>query len=210
MQAPSKFRSEQRLSTTIFRHDGKRRCTWCTTAPEYFHYHDTEWGFPVTDDYRLFEKICLEGFQSGLSWLTILRKRENFRLAFDNFDFRKIAEYTAEDVERLLSNDGIIRNRRKIEAVVNNAQRALELVRRDGSLAAFLWSYAPSRGSAPAVPMPATSAESIALSADLKKLGWKFVGPTNMYAFMQAMGLVNDHEIECVARSQVNQAALTN
>lgn len=199
------FEKGPNLSTTIFSSDGKRRCTWCATAPEFLHYHDVEWGFPVDDDHRLFEKICLEGFQSGLSWRTILNKRESFREAFHNFDFCKVAAYKEGDVERLLSNEGIVRNRRKIEAVINNARRAEELVEREGSLAAFLWRYAPASVRQPAVPMPVTSAESIKLSTDLKKLGWKFVGPTNIYAFMQAMGLVNDHALECAVRAKVDQ-----
>ncbi len=194
------------MSTTTFPSDGKIRCAWCAAAPEFLHYHDVEWGFPVFDEHRLFEKICLEGFQSGLSWRTILNKRENFRVAFDGFDFRKVATYTESDVCRLLCDEGIVRNRRKIEAVINNAQRAIELVQREGSLADFVWSYAPPRTSYPATPMPATSVESIALSAALKKQGWKFVGPTTIYAFMQAMGLVNDHPVECVLRAEVDQA----
>jgi DNA-3-methyladenine glycosylase I len=192
------------MSATIDGPDGKPRCRWHAAAPEFLHYHDTEWGFPVGDERRLFEKLCLEGFQSGLSWRTILAKRENFRAAFHDFDVDKIARFTARDVARLLKNEGIIRHRGKIEAVINNAQRAQELVKREGSLAAFLWRYAPTT---PAKPQSATtSAESITLSKDLKKLGWKFVGPTTMFAFMQAMGLINDHAEDCVIRAKADRA----
>jgi len=192
------------LSTTITGPDGKARCSWSTSAPEFLAYHDTEWGFPVSDDRRLFEKLSLEGFQSGLSWRTILAKRENFRAAFHSFDFDRIARFTARDVDRLLRDAGIIRHRGKIEAVINNAQRAQEMVQREGSLAAFIWSYEAGAGKLPQTA--STSAESIALSKDLKKLGWKFVGPTTVYAFMQAMGLVNDHAEACVIRAKVEQA----
>jgi DNA-3-methyladenine glycosylase I len=186
--------------------DGQPRCRWCGAAPEFLDYHDTEWGFPVSDDQRLFEKLSLEGFQSGLSWRTILAKRENFRAAFHDFDFERIARYTQRDLERLLADAGIVRHRGKIEAVINNAQRARELVKRESSLAAFLWRYEPS-GKASAKPQTAsTSAESIALSKDLKKQGWKFVGPTTVYAFMQAMGLINDHVEDCVLRAKVERA----
>ncbi len=176
--------------------DGKLRCWWCESTPEYMSYHDSEWGYPVDNDQRLFEKICLEGFQSGLSWLTILNKRENFRAAFQQFDFYKIAQYTEKDVERLLQNAGIVRHRGKIEATINNAKRAQEMVVQEGSLAAFFWSFEP-RSTTDGVALVATSPESIALSKELKKRGWKFVGPTTAYAFMQAMGLVNDHAIDC-------------
>jgi DNA-3-methyladenine glycosylase I len=190
--------------TTLPGPDGKQRCRWSTAAPEFPHYHDTEWGFPVIDDRRLFEKLSLEGFQSGLSWRTILNKRENFRAAFRDFDIEKIARFTARDVARLLKDEGIIRHRGKIEAVINNAQRAIELVEREGSLAAFLWRYEPKK---PAKPQTATTcAESIALSKDLKKQGWRFVGPTTMFAFMQAMGLINDHVEDCVIRARVEKA----
>lgn len=183
--------------------DGQPRCRWCAGVPEFFPYHDTEWGFPVTDDRRLFEKICLEGFQSGLSWRTILAKRENFRAAFAGFDFAKVARFTERDVERLLGDAGIVRHRGKIEAVVNNAQRALEMVEREGSLAAFFWRYEPDAKSLAAPQTASTCAESVALSKELKKRGWKFVGPTTVYAFMQAMGLVNDHVDGCVIRARV-------
>lgn len=186
--------------------DGKPRCRWCVITPEYLHYHDTEWGFPVDSDQRLFEKLCLEGFQSGLSWRTILAKRENFRTAFCHFDFNKIVAFTPDDVERLLQDAGIVRHRGKIEAVINNAHRAQELVAREGSLAAFFWQYAP-RQEQPAQPQTvSTSPESVALSKALKKLGWKFVGPTTMYALMQAMGLVNDHAEGCIIRAKVAHA----
>ncbi|RZU45337.1 DNA-3-methyladenine glycosylase I [Fluviicoccus keumensis] len=182
--------------------DGRLRCSWCLSTPEYLAYHDTEWGFPVTDDRRLFEKLCLEGFQSGLSWRTILMKRENFRKAFDGFDYRLVATYTESDVQRLLQDAGIVRHRGKIEAVINNAQRMIELMEQEGSLSAFVQRFKPADdGSAPVVRP--TCPESEALSKALKKRGWKFVGPTTVYAFMQAMGLVNDHAIDCVTRQAV-------
>lgn len=190
---------------TIAGPDGKPRCRWCAAAPEFFHYHDTEWGFPVADEQRLFEKICLEGFQSGLSWRTILAKRENFRTAFKNFDYVKVARYGARDVDKLLQNEGIIRHRGKIEATINNAQRACEMVEREGSLAAFVWRFEP-KHPLTSPQTVSTSAESVALSKALKKLGWKFVGPTTVYAFMQAMGLVNDHVEGCVTRAKVERA----
>jgi DNA-3-methyladenine glycosylase I len=190
--------------TTITGADGKQRCRWAGAAPEFPHYHDTEWGYPVDDDFRLFEKLSLEGFQSGLSWRTILAKRENFRAAFHRFDFNKLARFTPRDVERLLKNEGIIRHRGKIEAVINNARCAREMVKSEGSLAAFLWRYEADKNARP--QSASTSAESIALSKELKKRGWKFVGPTTIYAFMQAMGLVNDHVEDCVIRSKVERA----
>ena len=193
------------MGNTVEGPDGKPRCAWCAAAPEFFAYHDTEWGFPVGDDRRLFEKICLEGFQSGLSWRTILAKRENFRAAFKDFDFDKVARFSQRDVERLLKDAGIIRHRGKIEAAINNARRARELVKAEGSLAAFLWSYEPDPKSLGAPQSVTTSPESVALSKDLKKLGWKFVGPTTVYAFMQAMGLINDHVGDCVTRAKVER-----
>ncbi|HTI98316.1 MAG TPA: DNA-3-methyladenine glycosylase I [Dongiaceae bacterium] len=193
------------MSPTILGPDGKPRCRWCAAAPEFLAYHDTEWGFPVGDDRRLFEKLCLEGFQSGLSWRTILAKRENFRAAFYHFDFDRVARFTDRDVARLLQDSGIVRHRGKIEAVINNAQKARELVRQEGSLAAFVWRYEPANPAAKP-QMLSVSPESIALSKELKKRGWKFVGPTTVYAFMQAMGLVNDHVTECVIRVQVAAA----
>src|SRR5262245_4778421 len=194
------------MTQTIPGADGKPRCRWSGSAPEYPRYHDTEWGFPVDDDRRLFEKLSLEGFQSGLSWRTILAKRENFRAAFLDFDFEKIARFTARDVARLLKNSGIIRHRGKIEAVINNARQARELVKREGSLAAFIWRYEPNPKELSKPQTACTSAASIALSKELKKQGWKFVGPTTVYAFMQAMGLINDHVEGCAIRSKVDAA----
>lgn len=194
------------MSTTILGPDGKSRCSWCGAAPEFLGYHDTEWGFPVSDDYRLFEKLSLEGFQSGLSWRTILAKRENFRAAFHDFDFDRIARFTERDLTRLLKDEGIVRHRGKIEAVVNNARQARELVKREGSLAAFVWRYEPDMKQLAEPQTASTSAESLALSKDLKKLGWKFIGPTTVYAFVQAMGLVNDHVEDCVIRAKVERA----
>ena len=194
------------MSTTITGPDGKPRCRWCGAAPEFLDYHDTEWGFPVSDDHRLFEKLSLESFQSGLSWRTILAKRDNFRSAFRDFDFDRIARFTGRDLDRLLKDAGIVRHRGKIEAVINNARRARELVKQEGSLAAFIWRYEPDAKQLAEPQTASTSAESLALSKDLKKLGWKFVGPTTVYAFMQAMGLINDHVADCVIRSKVERA----
>lgn len=194
------------MNTTIKGPDGKPRCRWCEAAPEFFDYHDKEWGFPVGDDQHLFEKICLESFQCGLSWRTILAKRENFRAAFHYFDFNKVARFTQRDVTRLLKDEGIVRHRGKIEATINNAKRARELVKQEGSLAAFIWRYEPDPKQLAKPQSVSTSAESIALSKDLKKLGWKFVGPTTAYAFMQAMGLINDHVKNCVTRASVERA----
>ena len=192
--------------------DGVVRCFWGASAPEYVAYHDTEWGFPVADDRRLFEKLCLEGFQSGLSWLTILRKREGFRRAFADFDFERVASFGAKDVERLLGDASIVRHRGKIEATVNNAQRALELVEEEGSLAAYVWRFEPDGASRPkrltwdALMEMAQTPESQALAKDLKRRGWRFVGPTTVDAFMQAMGLVNDHLHGCDAREPASSA----
>jgi len=194
------------MSTTILGPDGKPRCRWCDAAPEFLHYHDTEWGFPVSDDHRLFEKLSLESFQSGLSWRTILAKRENFRAAFHDFDFDRIARFTQRDLNRLLKDEGIVRHRGKIEAVINNARRTQELVKREGSLAAFIWRYEPDTKQLAKPQTASTSAESLALSKDLKKQGWKFVGPTTVYAFMQAMGLINDHVEGCMIRAKVERA----
>ena len=190
------------MNTTVTGPDSKPRCRWCGDVPEFLPYHDTEWGFPVGYDRRLFEKLSLEGFQSGLSWRTILVKREAFRAAFHGFDFDKIARFTGRDVERLLKDEGIVRHRGKIEAVVNNARLARELVKREGSLAAFLWGYEPGTRELAQPQTASTSTASIALSKDLKKQGWKFVGPTTVYAFMQAMGLVNDHLTGCATRDE--------
>ncbi|EJL78823.1 3-methyladenine DNA glycosylase [Polaromonas sp. CF318] len=186
--------------------DGQPRCRWCAAAPEFLHYHDTEWGFPVTDELRLFEKLCLEGFQSGLSWRTILAKRENFRAAFLNFDYRRVARFDESDVKRLLLDSGIVRHRGKIEAVIHNARMAEALADRGGSLASFFWSREPDPTQLAEPQTVSASAASHALSRELKKLGWKFVGPTTVYAFMQAVGLVNDHVAGCVARAQVERA----
>lgn len=186
--------------------DGRPRCQWCGGAAEFLPYHDQEWGFPVSDDQRLFEKLCLESFQSGLSWRTILNKRENFRAAFHHFDFHHVARFTEEDVERLLQEAGIIRHRGKIEATLNNARRAQEMVVQEGSLAAFFWRYEPDSASRPDPQTQTTSPESIALAKELKKRGWTFFGPTTAFAFMQAMGLINDHSLNCVTRERVEQA----
>ncbi|HET6395305.1 MAG TPA: DNA-3-methyladenine glycosylase I [Pseudoxanthomonas sp.] len=194
------------MNATIPGPDGRPRCRWCGAAPEFLHYHDTEWGFPVDDDRRLFEKICLEGFQSGLSWRTILAKRGNFRAAFHGFDFDRIARFAARDVERLLRDEGIVRHRGKIEAVTENAKRAREMVAQEGSLAAYFWRFEPAAAALAEPQSASVSAESVALSRDLKKRGWKFVGPTTVYAFMQAMGLVNDHVGGCVVRADVERA----
>ncbi|WP_086822173.1 DNA-3-methyladenine glycosylase I [Streptomyces sp. NRRL B-24572] len=185
--------------------DGEPRCGWAGGAPEFLDYHDNEWGCPVVDDRRLFEKISLEGFQSGLSWRTILAKRENFRKAFVGFDFHLVAEFTETDVERLLQDPGIVRHRGKIEAVINNARRAVDLAAREGSLAAFFWRGEPGPGEVDPPQTVSASPASVALSKDLKKRGWKFVGPTTVFAFMQAMGLVNDHVAECVIRLRVER-----
>ena len=190
------------------------RCSWGESAPEYRAYHDTEWGFPVDDDHRLFEKLCLEGFQSGLSWLTILRKREAFRRAFAGFDFEQVARFGDGDVERLLGDASIVRHRGKIEATINNARRAVELVEAEGSLAAYVWRFEPDPGTRPkrltwdVLREMAATDESRALAKDLKKRGWRFVGPTTVYAFMQAMGVVNDHLDGCFAREPAERARL--
>ncbi|MDQ0454967.1 DNA-3-methyladenine glycosylase I [Rhizobium paknamense] len=188
---------------------GALRCFWHGGLEDYRRYHDEEWGRPVTDDHRLFEKICLEGFQSGLSWLTILRKRENFRAAFAGFDFEKVAHFTEEDIARCLADAGIIRHRGKIVSTINNARRAVALKEEFGSLSAYFWRFEPEAQERPArmdyetLRANPTSPTSIRLSKDLKKRGWTFVGPTTVYAFMQAMGLVNDHLEGCICRPQV-------
>jgi DNA-3-methyladenine glycosylase I len=190
--------------------DGVARCWWGESAPEYRAYHDTEWGFPVADDVRLFEKLSLEGFQAGLSWLTILRKREAFRRAFASFDFNAVAAFDERDVARLLADAGIVRHRGKIEAVINNAQRAVELVADEGSLAHYVWSFEPAaRPEAldrAALAGLALTEDSTAMAKDLKRRGWRFVGPTTVYAFMQAMGLVNDHLDGCHAHPRAAKA----
>jgi DNA-3-methyladenine glycosylase I len=191
--------------------DGLARCHWCAASPLYQRYHDHEWGFPVTDDRRLFEKLCLEGFQAGLSWLTILNKRESFRAGFANFDAEQVARFKEADITRLLADAGIVRHRGKIESTINNAKRVIELRDEFGSLAAYAWSHEPSPRSRPkkmtlaALRANTTSPESVAMSKDLKKRGWSFVGPTTVYAFMQAMGLVNDHVDGCHVRAKALQ-----
>jgi DNA-3-methyladenine glycosylase I len=192
--------------------DGVVRCAWPGSDPLYRRYHDEEWGFPVADDRRLFEKLCLEGFQSGLSWLTILRKRERFRAAFARFDFERVARFGPRDVARLVKDAGIVRHRGKIESTINNARRARELVAENGSLAAFVWSFEPSPADRPKkltwpvlLTLSRTDA-SLALSQALRKRGWTFVGPTTAYAFMQAMGLVNDHVEGCAIRPRAEAA----
>lgn len=189
--------------------DHTTRCLWCRASPLYQHYHDQEWGVPVENDERLFEKICLEGFQAGLSWLTILNKREAFRAAFADFDMDRVASFDASDVKCLLLNAGIVRHAGKIASTINNAQRAKELRQEFGSLGHYFWQFEPNPTSRPITITHQTlngisaSPDSIALSKDLKKRGWSFVGPTTMYAFMQAMGLVNDHIHGCHARMTV-------
>lgn len=180
--------------------DGRPRCGWAASAPEFLHYHDHEWGFPVADDIRLFEKICLEGFQSGLSWRTILAKREHFRAAFAGFDFHVVAGFGQEDVEQLLLDAGIVRHRGKIEAVIHNAGRAVELQAEAGSLARYFWRFEPAPEACCTPQTASVSPASMALSKDLKRRGWKFVGPTTVFAFMQAMGLINDHAHGCAIR----------
>jgi len=184
------------------------RCRWCGQDPLYVAYHDTEWGYPVGDDRRLFEKICLEGFQAGLAWITILRKREAFREAFAGFEIERVARMGEADIARLLGNSGIVRHRGKIASTLNNARRARELAQECGSLAAYFWSWEPQPSSRPrkvtraVLATMASSPESVAMAKDLKRRGWTFVGPTTVYAFMQAMGLVNDHEDDCVVRAK--------
>jgi DNA-3-methyladenine glycosylase I len=191
--------------------DGVVRCFWHANLPDYLHYHDREWGRPVADDRRLFEKICLEGFQSGLSWLTILRKRDNFRQAFANFEFAEVAGFTDDDVERLVNDAGIIRHRGKIVSTINNAKRACEMADEFGSLAAWFWAFEPGEDERPEIVDLAhlranpTTTVSIRVSKELKKRGWSFVGPTTVYAFMQAMGLVNDHLEGCACRDEVEK-----
>ncbi len=190
--------------------DGRPRCWWGCSDPDYLAYHDTEWGFPVGDDVRLFEKLSLEGFQAGLSWLTILRKREAFRAAFKGFDWTRVARFGERDVQRLLGDAGIVRHRGKIEAVISNAARMSELVEREGSLAAYVWGFEPEPHPAAldraALAALAETPASRALAKDLKRRGWRFVGPTTVYAFMQAMGLVDDHLGGCAVRAEVEAA----
>lgn len=180
--------------------DGVDRCWWGTSDDDYLTYHDLEWGRPTLDDSLIFEKVCLEGFQAGLSWLTILRKRDRFREVFDGFQIEKVAAFTDSDVDRLLADAGIVRHEGKIRSTINNATRALELRDEHGGLASFFWQSATPPGSKPPSEIDAMTAASTDLSKHLKRLGWSFVGPTTIYAFMQAMGLVNDHLEGCVAR----------
>jgi DNA-3-methyladenine glycosylase I len=186
--------------------DGQRRCAWCRSSEDYVAYHDHEWGIPVREDRTLFEKVSLEGFQAGLSWLTILRKRENFRRAFANFEIERVARFTGHDVRRLMNDAGIVRHRGKIESAINNAQRCLELIDDRGSLSAYVWTFQPAPASRPnkvtwrVLSRMGPPPEAVALSKDLRKRGWTFVGPTTMYAFMQAMGLVDDHVDGCAFR----------
>ncbi|MFT4537753.1 MAG: DNA-3-methyladenine glycosylase I [Planctomycetota bacterium] len=198
-----------KLKKGLLRVEERTRCSWPGQDAEYIHYHDEEWGRPVVSDVRLYEKICLEGFQAGLSWLTILRKRENFRAAFAGFDPAVVAKFSEPDVERLLQDAGIVRHRGKIEATINNASRALELADEFGSLAAYFWAFEPTPAQRPrrmthAALMKLTQTDvSKAISKDLRKRGWSFVGPTTCYAFMQAMGLVNDHIEGCEWRDVI-------
>ncbi len=186
--------------------DGVARCWWGASTPDYVPYHDDEWGLPVDDDHLLFEKLCLEGFQSGLSWLTILRKRSDFRRVFHDFDYERVAAMGVADVERLLQDASIVRHRRKIESTINNARKAIDLADEYGSLGAFFWKYEPTVAS-PA--LASESAESWQMAKDLKRRGFTFVGPTTAYAFMQAMGIVNDHLEGCdaAARCELARAA---
>ncbi|MCO4764342.1 MAG: DNA-3-methyladenine glycosylase I [Myxococcales bacterium] len=192
--------------------DGHARCFWGDAAPGFAHYHDTEWGFPVEDEHKLFEKVCLEGFQSGLSWRTVLDKRPAFREVFLDFDFEKVARFDETDIERLVQDARIIRHRGKITATINNAQKACDAVDTYGSLGALLWRYEPPPERRPArmthdvMRQISKTEDSIRLAKDLKKMGWKFFGPTTAYAFMQAMGLVNDHIEGCLVREQCEAA----
>ena len=202
-----------RLADGLARHsDGVTRCWWPGDDPLYIRYHDEEWGVPVVSDRRLFEKVCLEGFQAGLSWLTILRKRSNFRKAFADFDIDRVARFGPRSIARLLTDEGIVRHRGKIESAINNAKRAADLRDEFGSLAAYFWHWEPDpasrprRVTKPALIQLARTPESIALSQDLKRRGWTFVGPTTIYAFMQAMGLVNDHLEGCARRMPLTAA----
>jgi DNA-3-methyladenine glycosylase I len=192
--------------------DGIVRCWWCVGDPLLQRYHDLEWGRPLGDDPKIFEKLCLEGFQSGLSWLTILRKRDNFRKAFKSFDIPTVAHFNTRSVERLMLDAGIVRNRAKIEATIGNARRCMTLVEELGSLATYVWSFEPDGNARPkrldrATLMEVTTSEAAtAMSRDLKKRGWSFVGPTNVYSAMQSIGLVNDHLSDCVFRDEVERA----
>lgn len=203
--------AEKSKTGLITGEDKFTRCVWGSSEADYMKYHDNEWGFPVEDDTRLFEKICLEGFQAGLSWLTILRKRENFRAAFNGFDIPRVAAMDEADVERLLQDAGIVRHRGKIVSTINNANKAIEMQKEFGSLAAYFWSFEPAPGERPRkltwdwLTSNPISPQSTAISKDLKKRGWSFVGPTTVYAFMQAMGLVNDHVEGCHCRPRAEK-----
>jgi DNA-3-methyladenine glycosylase I len=192
--------------------DGVKRCWWCSVDPLYIAYHDSEWGFPNLEDRYLFEKLCLEGFQCGLSWLTILRKRQNLRAAFEDFNIQAVATYTKRNVNKILKDEGGIRHRGKVESAINNAQRAIDVIEEFGSLAAYLWQFEPPAQARrqtldwPTLARTARTEHSIALSKDLKKRGWTYVGPTTMYAFMQAVGMVNDHLTGCVIRNRAETA----
>ncbi|NEA32198.1 DNA-3-methyladenine glycosylase I [Streptomyces sp. SID13031] len=185
---------------TVIGADGRPRCSWATSAPEYIAYHDDEWGKVIREDHGLYERMTLEGFQSGLSWITILRKRENFRKAFDNFDPERVAAYGQDDFDRLMADAGIVRNRLKVNATIANARALLEL--EPGELTDLLWSFQPADRPAPktSADVPATTPESVAMSKALKKKGFVFIGPTTSYALMQATGIVNDHLADCIAR----------
>lgn len=210
MTDPGSDKNKQDVDGLVVGEDGLARCWWHGGLEDYRLYHDNEWGWPVDEDRRLFEKICLEGFQSGLSWLTILRKREAFRNAFANFDIDAVARFDDRDVERCLADAGIVRHQGKIRSVINNARRAQELRDEAGSLAAYFWAHEPGQGNRPDViekaAIPGKTPESIALSKDLKKRGWSFVGPTTVYAFMQSMGMVNDHLEGCCCRAKIEAA----
>ena len=208
MLDPNASPSKRLLEGVIRSEDGQPRCTWAANVPSFLDYHDSEWGFPVDDDHKLFEKLCLEGFQSGLSWRTILDKRPAFREVFLDFDFEKVARFNDADVQRLLKDARIVRHRGKIEATINNAQRACEIVETYGSLGAFIWRYEPPVVKMTnAIRMTVTQTEhSARLAKDLKKLGWRFFGPTTAYAFMQAMGLVNDHMAGCFVHARCESA----
>jgi DNA-3-methyladenine glycosylase I len=199
------------MFTLVQGDDGKDRCWWGASAPEYIPYHDTEWGYPVTDDNRLYEKLCLEGFQAGLSWLTILRKRPAFREGFAGFDPAKVARFGEADVARLLEDAGIVRHSGKIRSAINNARRALELIAEEGSLSNYFWSYAEP-DLPPLIEPVSFTPHAARLAKDLKRRGWTFVGPTTVYAFMQAVGLVNDHLLGCWVRARcaTARAALTS
>lgn len=187
--------------------DGRTRCWWCGTDEKYQNYHDQEWGRPTADDQHLFEKICLEGFQCGLSWLTILRRREGFRNAFHSFDIETVAAMSAADVERLVGDETIIRHRGKIQSAIHNAQRAREMQASEGSLATFFWKYEPTNSQPmhSRADVQATTDESRAMSKELKRRGWKFIGPTTCYAFMQSTGMVNDHLVSCNDHARIER-----